>query len=650
VAVDHLLHLSISLVVAQEPIITSHPSTGAPLKTYYILHSEAILVNLLETVLYHGYAAEALGDTFLLDLVDYCMRQVNRLIITTHARNSLKQDPEAKRKLEGNADPAAEAFRKAAASRSKEAAGSADDEEEDGAAGKSVDSTTAAAEAAKRIDQLSKEDPSVLAAKQLASQCRDFSFQIGCACVTILRFLSDHLPKLPLAVIGRVLDFHDLALVMVPLLENPPWTRRIKRTVAAPAPSADGKASAATPKTTTVWQKFVDRKWQDVPSSDLLKLTPMEGQPWLTLYNLLQEPEVRKRYEMHSHRKGTLTRVRRYLNDTLVDQVPLLSELQRTLDEMAVVNAPDVAQAQSVRTALLLEPVIELQQNVEREAFGHALVQEALKNIVGDNSTGASSPKKETSSSSEVDNKKAAAVEPPALPAARPTASNSSNALVDSSLLSFDSGRPAAPSALFITPQAAQPPQPPVFVSEVSASASSSGAGSSSSSSSSPSIPVEKSWEAVAAVVARHLFPPSTSSGSLKSKKAAASQATTKGLSPAVDVRALAALYTEDEALFESLVAAASLNEPGASSASSSTATSAPVESLLPKCNVCGEPAEKRCGRCANVWYCSREHQLYDWKEGGHKPLCDIVVAGQKAKEQEADGNATQQKSGIQEA
>jgi len=49
------------------------------------------------------------------------------------------------------------------------------------------------------------------------------------------------------------------------------------------------------------------------------------------------------------------------------------------------------------------------------------------------------------------------------------------------------------------------------------------------------------------------------------------------------------------------------------------------VESFLedPKCAKCGAPAEKRCSRCKNEWYCSRECQVGAWE--GHKLVCDVV-------------------------
>lgn len=38
-------------------------------------------------------------------------------------------------------------------------------------------------------------------------------------------------------------------------------------------------------------------------------------------------------------------------------------------------------------------------------------------------------------------------------------------------------------------------------------------------------------------------------------------------------------------------------------------------------CAICSETTKlKACGSCTQVWYCSKEHQVDDWKN--HKPKC----------------------------
>lgn len=78
---------------------------------------------------------------------------------------------------------------------------------------------------------------------------------------------------------------------IVPLIENPPWTRR----------TADGQ-----------WQKLVDSKWVDYAPADLLTLTKTEGQLWLALFHIVCNNEIRKRYHFNSFRKGQLLRARKY--------------------------------------------------------------------------------------------------------------------------------------------------------------------------------------------------------------------------------------------------------------------------------------------------------------------------------------------------
>ena len=44
-------------------------------------------------------------------------------------------------------------------------------------------------------------------------------------------------------------------------------------------------------------------------------------------------------------------------------------------------------------------------------------------------------------------------------------------------------------------------------------------------------------------------------------------------------------------------------------------------------CVVCGCLGPKRCGKCRQPQYCSREHQLHDWKSG-HKLFCSDIATG----------------------
>ncbi|KAJ8919320.1 hypothetical protein NQ315_003904 [Exocentrus adspersus] len=48
------------------------------------------------------------------------------------------------------------------------------------------------------------------------------------------------------------------------------------------------------------------------------------------------------------------------------------------------------------------------------------------------------------------------------------------------------------------------------------------------------------------------------------------------------------------------------------------------LNKLISLCNLCGCMAEKQCSKCKNVYYCSREHQILDWKEGHKRECCEL--------------------------
>jgi zinc finger MYND domain-containing protein 10 len=58
-------------------------------------------------------------------------------------------------------------------------------------------------------------------------------------------------------------------------------------------------------------------------------------QVWLALNNLLGDPACRSKYILDEFRKESVMRLRRFLNDVLLDQLPVLKDLQRVLDELA---------------------------------------------------------------------------------------------------------------------------------------------------------------------------------------------------------------------------------------------------------------------------------------------------------------------------
>jgi hypothetical protein len=230
----------------------------------------------VQVLTYHLHACESAGES-LVELVDYCARKV-AVLNSGRLQRELESSPGAvmipdSGRAAGRRDP----------------------------------------------KQLAEELTRLTPRDELTAQAAQLQFQVAVTAVGVLRFLCGHVESLPLAVLHRLLDTHDVLMGVIPLIENPPWARR-----------REGR-----------WEKLVDLKWARVEPAELLRVTKHEGQAWLALYHLLCSGEVRRRYHFNSFRKGQLLRVRKYLNDVMLDQLPVLADVQRFMDELAVAEVPE---------------------------------------------------------------------------------------------------------------------------------------------------------------------------------------------------------------------------------------------------------------------------------------------------------------------
>lgn len=78
--------------------------------------------------------------------------------------------------------------------------------------------------------------------------------------------------------------------------------------------------------------KFNGQDWSTSPEEICLP----EGNVWLSIWSLLLSEEVHTgRYDITiSHRMGSILSLRRYMTTALLDQIPVLSNLQRFLEEL----------------------------------------------------------------------------------------------------------------------------------------------------------------------------------------------------------------------------------------------------------------------------------------------------------------------------
>ncbi|TMW59277.1 hypothetical protein Poli38472_004346 [Pythium oligandrum] len=188
--------------------------------------------------------------------------------------------------------------------------------------------------------------------EELARQQMETEFRVAVQSVTILRYTAERLHVLPLSVVSRLLDKHDALLSLVVLVENPPWTHK------------ELVKDEKTNETQVRWKKFAQQKWSYVEPSDLLVLTATEAQVWLAIYYLVCTKSAREHYEVTQYRKDQLLRIRKYLNELMLDQLPLLSDVQRYLDELAIVQVPP--SAIGVKSSLVMEVVPHVRENMMR--------------------------------------------------------------------------------------------------------------------------------------------------------------------------------------------------------------------------------------------------------------------------------------------
>ena len=170
---------------------------------------------------------------------------------------------------------------------------------------------------------------------------------------TTTRYLCEFIDSLSLGAQTRMLDSHDFLLLMIPLIEEPPWTRR--RLLPT------GKEE--TPK--HVWEKLIDNKWETVLPSDLLQMTKYEAQCWLSLYFLTCNNTCRERYGLNVYRKEQLLRLRKFLNDVMLDQLPVLAEVMRYMDELSLMSVPKSSVGNG--SALLMHQVDAMRDAIFRD-------------------------------------------------------------------------------------------------------------------------------------------------------------------------------------------------------------------------------------------------------------------------------------------
>jgi len=274
-------------------------ANGNALRTAFILHAETTIVSLLSLIFYKGIPAGWLdngsstsGDEVLLSLVDYCARQLIFLGTPDESNPALSRQKHP----------------------------------------------LPTSQLSTYLQRRSRMD-------EIRDSMYDATFQTAITSVTLSRYLCENLDELGPSLLSRVMEVHDFPLLMVPLVEEPPWTRRRSIEMRDRRNNTTNSNSNNDVSTKMIWEKLNDHnEWKEVPPADLLLLTKLEGQPWLALFHLTISRICRESYGLDEYRKSQLMRLRKYIHKSLVDQLPVLEELARYLDELSILGVPPSGQ------------------------------------------------------------------------------------------------------------------------------------------------------------------------------------------------------------------------------------------------------------------------------------------------------------------
>eukprot|EP00347_Sterkiella_histriomuscorum_P019773 403340343 len=157
--------------------------------------------------------------------------------------------------------------------------------------------------------------------EELQRQFDEIQFTTSMCCFSLIRFIADHMQDLSVPIVHQMMETNDIPCILVPLLELKPWIRR----------NIKGET-----------EKFEDQKWQVVAPGEQGRVTKIEAQVWLTIYNMFLSQDTNRKYEITSFRKANLLRLRKYLTEVLLDQLPMLTHLLRALEELSLVQENSV--------------------------------------------------------------------------------------------------------------------------------------------------------------------------------------------------------------------------------------------------------------------------------------------------------------------
>ncbi|CAI2362202.1 unnamed protein product [Moneuplotes crassus] len=155
---------------------------------------------------------------------------------------------------------------------------------------------------------------------EIKRQHVEIQFSIAIICISIIRFISDNLSNLNIPVVHQMMEVNDIPCILIPLLEEKPWIRT----------NSKGEKEV-----------YEDQKWQ--LKKDAQQVPKVEAQIWLTIFSLFMCGDAQRKYEVTTFRKSNLLRLRKFMNEVLIDQIPVLTEMLRSLEELSMIQESTIA-------------------------------------------------------------------------------------------------------------------------------------------------------------------------------------------------------------------------------------------------------------------------------------------------------------------
>uniref|UniRef100_A0A7R9Z7P6 Uncharacterized protein n=1 Tax=Chlamydomonas euryale TaxID=1486919 RepID=A0A7R9Z7P6_9CHLO len=171
--VQVLVHNLLALEVWKECVLPHLKKALAeqdPLSSYMLMYGEVAMVNMLEVLLYHQHAVEAIPEEYLLELADWCYRKLQYL----HSKEALAY-------AEGSSQDA-------------------------------------------NIESMMGTSP----LQDLETRSAELGFAAAMGSLAVLRYLTSAMGSAPMGLLSRLVSTNDTLMALLPLLDRPPWVRRRK--------------------------------------------------------------------------------------------------------------------------------------------------------------------------------------------------------------------------------------------------------------------------------------------------------------------------------------------------------------------------------------------------------------------------------------